>query len=194
MTDGSTSLSLLQQVRAQNPDAWTRLFYLYSPLVYHWCQSWGVRGADADDIRQDVFRAVASGLETFRHDRPGDTFRGWLRVITRRKFLDYCRRQGTQPQAEGGSDANVRLHQVPEPPELAGDDSPDEVRRLHHRGLELVRDQFEDRTWQAFWRTAVEGQAPADVAQDLGMTPAGVRKAKSRVLRALREEFGDLLG
>lgn len=194
MLDGSTSLSLLERVRAQNPDAWTRLYYLYSPLVYHWCQMWGVRGAEADDIRQEVFKAVATGMETFRRDRPGDTFRGWLRVITRRKFLDQCRRQERQPQAEGGSAARGRLLQVAEPAEPETDDPPEEVQSLHHRGLELIRGQFEDRTWQAFWRCAVEGQSPADVAQDLNMTPAGVRKAKSRVLRCLKEEFGELLG
>jgi len=59
--------------------------------------------------------------------------------------------------------------------------------------LELVRGEFEERTWQAFWRAAVQGQAPADIATDLGMSPAAVRKVKSRVLRRLREELGDLI-
>jgi RNA polymerase sigma-70 factor (ECF subfamily) len=40
---------------------------------------------------------------------------------------------------------------------------------------------------------AVEGQAPAEIAADLGMTAAAVRKAKSRVLLRLREEIGDLI-
>ena len=78
-------------------------------------------------------------------------------------------------------------------PDDAGD-SADEMTRLYHRVLELVRGEFEERTWQAFWRAAVEGQTPADIATDLGMSPAAVRKAKSRVLRRLREEIGDLIG
>ena len=41
-------------------------------------------------------------------------------------------------------------------------------------------------------RAHVEGDAPADVAADLGVTPNAVYLAKSRVLRRLREEFASL--
>jgi RNA polymerase sigma-70 factor (ECF subfamily) len=63
------------------------------------------------------------------------------------------------------------------------------VKHLHDRALELVRSQFEDKTWQAFWRCAVDGQSPAEVSQALGMTQVAVRKAKSRVLHRLRDEL-----
>ncbi len=193
MFDQSTSLTLLQRIRQKRQDAWFQLVYLYTPLVDQWCRGWGVPAADADDLRQEVFQAVAAGMESFRRDRPSDTFRGWLRVIAHRKFLDFCRRKQHQPAAAaGGSDAYRLLAEVPEPPEPPGD-SPEEVQLLHHRALELVRSSFEEQTWQAFWRCAVEGQAPGDVAQDMHMTPAAVRKAKSRVLRRLKDELGELL-
>jgi len=35
-----------------------------------------------------VFRAVYVNLDRFRKDRPEDSFRGWLRTITRNKILD----------------------------------------------------------------------------------------------------------
>ena len=84
--------------------------------------------------------------------------------------------------------------EVPEAAEPFEDASPEEVKRLHHRALELIRSQFEEATWQAFWRCAVEDQSPADVGHDMNMTPAAVRKAKSRVLRRLKDELGELLG
>jgi RNA polymerase sigma-70 factor (ECF subfamily) len=59
--------------------------------------------------------------------------------------------------------------------------------------LDLVRAQFEDRTWQAFWKVAVENASPADVAGQLGMTPTSVRQAKSRVLRRLKVELGEVI-
>jgi RNA polymerase sigma-70 factor (ECF subfamily) len=65
---------------------------------------------------------------------------------------------------------------------------------LYHRLLGLLKAGFEDRTWQAFWRVAVDGRPAADVADELGMSAVAVRKAKSRVLHRLREEAGDLLG
>ena len=57
----------------------------------------------------------------------------------------------------------------------------------------MVRGEFEERTWQAFWQTVVEGRSPVDLAADLGVSPAAVRMAKSRVLRRLKEAFGDLI-
>src|SRR5262249_18323553 len=115
MLDSSTSLSLLERLRGQNEEAWSRMVYLYSPLVNHWCRAWQVQEADMEDIRQEVFQAVAANMGTFRRDRPGDTFRGWLRVITHRKFLDHCRRRQSQPIVQGGSSANLQLLQVAEP-------------------------------------------------------------------------------
>jgi RNA polymerase sigma-70 factor (ECF subfamily) len=193
--DQPTSLTLLARLRAHDQGAWHRLLHLYTPLVAHWCKRWGVRGPDADDVSQEVFQAVAAGIEDFRRDRAGDTFRGWLRAITRHKVLDHFRRQQKQPEAQGGTDAQRRLQQVSEPatPPDDADDPEEELTRLYHRALELVRSEFEERTWQAFWRAAVDGQAPADIAADLGVTAAAVRKAKSRVLHRLREEVGELI-
>jgi RNA polymerase sigma-70 factor (ECF subfamily) len=65
------------------------------------------------------------------------------------------------------------------------------VSALLRRGLELIRGEFEPRTWQAFWLTAVEGRSPKDVAHELGMSDGAVRVAKSRVLHRLRTELGD---
>jgi RNA polymerase sigma-70 factor (ECF subfamily) len=187
--DSPTSVSLLQRVRADDPEAWHRLYQLYSPLVAHWCRRAGVRPPDVDDVCQEVFRAVAVGLAGFRRDRPGDTFRGWLWGITRFKILDHFRsRHG---EAEGGSDAHRRLLDYPTP----SDDDEDhaEISSLYHRALELVRAEFEERTWQAFWRVAIDGQTPALVAGELGVSAAAIRQAKSRVLRRLKEEVGDLI-
>jgi RNA polymerase sigma-70 factor (ECF subfamily) len=71
-------------------------------------------------------------------------------------------------------------------------DTGPEERALFHRALQMVRGEFEERTWQAFWQTVIDGRAPKDVAADLGMSPGAVRVAKSRVLHRLREELGDL--
>jgi RNA polymerase sigma-70 factor (ECF subfamily) len=189
--DKSTSLSLLERVRDRDEEAWHNLLRLYAPLVERWCAHCGISGPDADDVRQDVFQAVAAGLEQFRRERSGDTFRGWLRVITRNKLIDHARRHQRQPKAQGGTLAQQALQQVAEPALPA--DSQEDLSGLCHRALELVRSEFEARTWEAFWRAAVEGQPPAVIAADLGVTPAAVRKAKSRVLFRLRQEVGDLI-
>jgi RNA polymerase sigma-70 factor, ECF subfamily len=187
----TTSVTLLERVRGGDQDAWHRLFNLYGPLVLHWCEQWGVKGPDADDVRQDVFRAVAGGVENFKRDKPGDTFRGWLRIVTRSKLINHLQRQEKQPEAQGGTDAQFRFQQIAE--QYLPEDSPREISALYHRALELVRLEFESSTWQAFWRAAVDGQSPAIIASEMGLTSAAVRKAKSRVLNRLREELGELI-
>jgi RNA polymerase sigma-70 factor (ECF subfamily) len=189
--DRATSLTLLERIRDRDQEAWRRLVHIYGPLVAHWCAAKGIRGPDVEDVQQEVFRAVAGSLGNFRRDRAGDTFRGWLRGITRNKIVDLFRRQQSQPVAQGGTDSHRHLEQIPEA-ELP-EDSEEELGGLYRRALELVRSEFEDRTWTAFWRAAVEGHDVAVIAADLGVTPAAVRKAKSRVLHRLRQEIGDVI-
>jgi RNA polymerase sigma-70 factor (ECF subfamily) len=185
----TTSSSLLDRARAQDADAWQRIVALYRPLVLGWCARAGLRGADAEDVAQEVFAAAVAGLGRFRRDRAGDTFRGWLRGVTRNHVLLYFRRRYRQPQGEGGSDAWERLQAVAGP----GPEEEAEVGQLYRRAVEQVRGEFEPRTWQAFWLTVIEQRSTAAVADELGMTPANVRQARSRVLRRLKHEMGELL-
>jgi RNA polymerase sigma-70 factor (ECF subfamily) len=190
----STSLTLLQRARAQDAEAWERMHRLYRPFVLYWCSRKGVKGEDCDDVAQEVFRVASLGLEKFRLDRPGDSFRGWLRGITRNMVLEHFRRTHRGVQAVGGSDALWNLHQVPDAElERDEDDSVEELSQLHRRALEMVRCEFEDRTWQMFYRTTIEGASPKEVADEMGVSSAAVRQAKSRILRRLKEEVGDIL-
>jgi RNA polymerase sigma-70 factor, ECF subfamily len=188
-----TPLSVLARARANDQQAWGRLTALYRPLVLFWCRQAHCPDAEVEDVAQEIFAAVAAGLPAFRHDRPGDSFRGWLYTTTRRRLLDHWRRAGRQPRAAGGTDAQDRLLELPaeEPPgsEAAAADA----RGVYQRGVRLIQAEFEERTWQAFWRVTVDGRSAAEVAAELGMTPGAVYIAKSRVLKRLREEFADLL-
>jgi RNA polymerase sigma-70 factor, ECF subfamily len=191
--DQPTSLTLLDRVRARDSDAWTRLTGLYGPLVRHWCGRLGVRGDEADDVAQDVFAAVAGSLDDFRRGGAHESFRAWLRGVTRHKVIDHLRRRNRHPGAQGGTDARRKLEAVADPEPDLGDDPPEEVTGLYRRALELVRDEFEARTWQMFWRAAVDNHPAEVIAADLGVSSAAVRMAKSRVLRRLKEEVGDLV-
>jgi RNA polymerase sigma-70 factor, ECF subfamily len=183
----ATSSSLLDRVRAGEPAAWDRLLSLYGPLVWHWCRRSGLQEQDGSDVVQDVFGAVAGRVAAFQARAPGG-FRGWLRVITRHKICDLFRRRQHEPSGAGGSDAQRWLGQVAGPDDSA-DASASDVADHHflvRRVVELLRPEFSEHTWQAFWRTAVEGQPAAEAAAALGMSPGAVRVAKCRVLQRLR--------
>lgn len=190
----TTSLTLLARVQAREPAAWDKLVELYAPLVRHWCRRGGLSSEDIADVFQEVFRSVAERIAQFHRDRPGDTFRGWLRTITANKIRDHFRRQRGKKEAEGGTGAQLRLAEVPDP--LLDEDEPSEleiVRQSVRRALEWIRGDFEQRTWEAFWKSQIEERPTEDIATELQMTPAAVRKAKYRVLRRLREEIEGLL-
>lgn len=186
-----TSRSLLNLARERDGAAWERLIELYTPLVYFWCRRTSLPEQDIPDVVQDVFRAVVSGLASFRKQREGDTFRGWLRTITRSKLSDAFRRRGRSVTAPGGSAMQRRAEEV----EAFTDDDPQEQtaeQELFFRGLESIRNQFEPHVWDAFWRVVVEEQSVADVAAALRMRPGTVRVAKCRVLQKLRQQLGDV--
>ncbi len=143
---------------------------------------------------QEVFQAVSGAIERFRHDRPSDSFRGWLWTITKNKVRDHFREQAEQAEARGGTTAHLQIEHIPElPPEEPSDTGARAATNLPRHSLDLVRGQFKDRTWQAFWRVVVAGDKPADVAEDLGMSVAAVYTAKSRVFQRVREELEGLL-
>jgi RNA polymerase sigma-70 factor (ECF subfamily) len=185
---------LLGRVQQQDPEAWRRLDFLYRPIVTQWAQSAGLQPDDAADLAQEVFRAVSSRIIDFKRETTKDTFRGWLWTITRNKLRRYWHDRQKRPTAIGGSEFQMRLGQFP-----IDDDAsvsivePGEVKGLVTRGMERVRAEFEDRTWQAFWRLTVDNQSAAEVAADLAMTTGAVYVAKSRVLRRLREELGNVV-
>jgi RNA polymerase sigma-70 factor (ECF subfamily) len=206
----STSPSLLERVKADEGHAWDRLVGLYAPLVYRWCRRRGLPEQEIADVFQDVFQAVAVHIHGFRRRQAGDTFRGWLRTITQNKVRDHYRKLGREPggAGAGGTEAQIMLSRLPDAvarspaDELSSSSSSGSSSRsseeagdrgLFRRGIELIRGEFEDRTWRAFWLSAVEDRSPAEVALELGMSPGAVRVAKSRVLRRLREELEEIL-
>lgn len=188
-----TSPSLLQRVRGGDADAWRRLTDLYGPLVFYWCRRQGVGEHDSADLTQDVFASVARAVRGFKQRSTG-TFRGWLWTITRNRLRDFFRRRAADAGAAGGTAAWEQLAAVAESLSDDPDDYTDkcQLNALHRRGIELVRCQFEERTWQLFWQTVVEDRPTSEVAAEFDISANAVRQARSRVLRRLRQELGDV--
>jgi RNA polymerase sigma-70 factor (ECF subfamily) len=143
---------LLREIKAQSPIAWKRLVGLYSRLIYRWCRQAGLQPADAADVGQEVFRAVARKISDYRHDRSGDTFRGWLRTITRNKIRDWARQQ---PRVRNGFPWFGRLARQPQPrawdlPDRDDQSSAEDVRMVFLGACEMVRAELEERPWMNY--------------------------------------------
>lgn len=192
-TRKNTSLSLLSRVRSDDQTAWSQLVDLYGPLIAHWCRKYHLSAEDTSDLLQSVFLTVARNIHKFQPnpDAKSGSFRAWLWVITRNRIFDLLRK-GRSDHARGGSTMVLQLNQVAQ----TIDEEPSDANLLHdlvHRALEQIKPHFRHNTWQAFWQTAMENQSTDDVARQLGMQPASVRQARSRVMRQLRKQLGDCL-
>jgi RNA polymerase sigma-70 factor, ECF subfamily len=187
----STSSSLLRRVKAQDAEAWRRLVRLYGPLVFLWCRRSGLDREGAADAVQEVWAAVATHIAEFRRDRPNDSFRGWLWTITRNKVCDRLR--DPEPPPVGGTTVQQAMAQIPDDPPDSAQLVPGEKQIVMRQALELIRPEFEEQTWKAFWRAAVDERPAVEVAAELEITAGAVRQAKYRVLQRLRLEMEGLL-
>lgn len=107
--------------------------------------------------------------------------------MARNLVVNWLNRRQRQVTATGGSDLQSLLDRLPDVsgPETVEFDQ--ELRRaVFQRAAEQVRAEVQPATWQAFWETALVGNAPAAAAQKLGMTVGAVRVAKCRVLARLQ--------
>ena len=194
--EDSTSRSLIARLQQNDAPAWKELVSLYSPLIFYWCRRLGLADQDCNDVTQEVFRSVVGNIASFQKQRDSDTFRGWLRTVTRNKVIDFFRRNEKQTSAAGGSTAYGRMAQMPDADDVFLQQDEEELRQEHAlfmRAIDLIRDDFTDKTWNAFWEVVVNGLSAPEAGKRLGMKSGAVRVAKSRVIKRLRLQLGDEL-
>lgn len=184
-----TRVSLLLQLRdGSNQVAWQEFMRLYGPVVYGFARKRGLQDADAADLMQDVMRSVSSAIGRLEYDRSQGTFRGWLFTITRNKVFNFLSARRLRPQGSGDTTMNRLLNAQPDGNDGAEEWELEYQRRVARLAMDRVKHEFQPSTWDAFWQTAVEGQAVADVARQLGISAGAIYVARSRVLSRLKLE------
>ncbi len=175
--------------------AWREFLAIYEPFIYRLARNKGLQDADARDLSQEVFRAVARAIDRWEADPARGAFRGWLFTIARNLCINFLTRRDRFAAGSGDSRTLDVLAAVPASDASASDTFDAEYRqRLFRWAAEEVKGEFAPNTWRAFWQTAVDDQPAATVAADLGMTTGAVYIARSRVIARLRrriEALGD---
>jgi RNA polymerase sigma-70 factor (ECF subfamily) len=183
-----TRASLLVRLRdPHDGDAWVQFLDVYGPLVYAFARKQGLQDADASDLSQEVLSAVAGAVGRLEYDPCRGAFRNWLFTIVRRKLSAWRAAQARHPRGSGDTDTHRLLEQCPA--SEAGTEAAWEEewqQRLFGWACEQVQRHVTEATWQAFWRTAVEGRPGQQVADELGLSVAAVYLARSRVLARLK--------
>jgi RNA polymerase sigma factor (sigma-70 family) len=165
---------------------------IYEPLIYRLARHSGLQEADADDLTQDVFRAVAGAIDRWDPDPARGSFRAWLFRIARNLIVNLLAARRRQTAGYGTGDTDI-VALLEAQPALEDQDSAlfniEYRRRLFAWAAERIRGSFHEATWQAFWRTGVDGQDVHSVARALGLSPGAVYVARSRVMARLRQEI-----
>ena len=181
---------LLRLANGGDGDAWAKFLDVYERVIFRFVCSRGLQPADAEDVTQRVLEAV---FEKARQWEPGasrGSFGAWLFRVARNLSAKVWNERIHRDVACRGSGDEVRRLQTPE---LSEEDKTifhlEYRRALFRWAADRVRVHVERCTWEAFWRTAVDGLDPDRVANDLGLSLSSVYAAKCRILARIRTEI-----
>jgi RNA polymerase sigma-70 factor (ECF subfamily) len=187
----TTHPSLL--IRLRNPGderAWCEFTEIYGPLIYQLARRRGLQDSDAQDLGQEVFRAVARAIDRYDPDPEKGSFRAWLSRIAGNLIVNLLVAQRRHPRGTGDTNMQRLMEEQPEACEKEAAQFEAEYRsRLLRWAAERVRGSFSEPAWQAFWQSGVEGRPPREVAEALGMSLGTVYQYKSRVVARIRREI-----
>lgn len=189
----TTRVSLVLRIRdAEDSDAWSQFVDIYGPLIYRYGCRKGLQDADAADLTQDVLREVSNSIGRFDYDPSIGRFRNWLFAIARHTLSHLYRNGQRQPLGSGDTRVMASLETISDGEEENDLWEAEYRRHLFQWASAMVRSEFHEHTWQAFWLTAVDGLKPVEVAAALDMSVGSVYVAKNRVTTRLRKKIEDV--
>lgn len=184
-----TPKSLLMRI-SQDGDrtAWPEFVTILVPAMTAWTRKLPVRlqDNDAEELIQNTLVELWRILPGFRYDE-NRSFRRLLQKMLHDRSIDLLRARYRH--------LGVSLDEVNDPGHV---DFPtmehEEVRtKLLHQILEIVRAEFSETTWRAFWEHCIQGRSPREIGEELSISPGTVYVAKQRVLAVLRARFREFL-
>ena len=188
----STRASLIFRIRnPEDVDAWSQFADIYGPLIHRYACRRGLQDADAADLTQEVLSEVSKSIRKNNYDPKRGSFRNWLFGIARHLLCHRLRQNQRRFSVNGNSRVQEFFNELP-----SADRQPDWDSEYRHQlfnwAADQVRGHFGNKTWMAFWRTAIDGAKPKDVARELNMSVGAVYVSKNRVLSRLRRKIATI--
>ena len=184
-----TSITLLQKLRDPNDvAAWHRFIELYLPLLFFWARKLPMKGADPDDLVQDVLLKLVQKLPEFNYDPEGGGFRNWLRTLCHNHWRDHWRKRANR--VHQADEAHLEALEVTD---LGLEQfwNEDYYGLLVAETFRIIESEFDPTTRAAFVEVVMNERPVNEVARELGVTPNAVSMRKFRVLQRLRQELAE---
>jgi RNA polymerase sigma-70 factor (ECF subfamily) len=171
--------------------AWREFLEIYRPVIYRTVLRHGLQESDADDVVQQILMAIVEAVGRWQHSGHAGSFRAWLFTITRNLLINFVSRR--RQQGVGGTSFAEMLEQEPDNDPASHHHFEEEYRAEVFRwAAAQIRNEFQAKTWEAFWRTAVGGEPIADVARSLRLSVGSVYAARSRIMARLKRKVSEV--
>lgn len=190
LANSSTRITLLARLAGSGePDqaAWDEFVRHYGVRIIHWCERWGLQAADVEDVSQQILLKLSRRMRTFEYD-PSQSFRAWLKTITRNALLDFESDRDRAP-TNGTTESLLTIEARTD---LESQLEAEFDRELLEEALRRVKARVAPHTWEAFRLTALDQLDAAEVARRLNMSVGAVYQARSGVVKRLQEERAHL--
>ncbi|MCA9058057.1 MAG: sigma-70 family RNA polymerase sigma factor [Planctomycetaceae bacterium] len=176
---------------AQDHVAWNEFLAIYRPVVTRMAQRRGLQHADADDLAQRVFLAVAKKVGDWKPHGEETRFRNWLGRVARNAILNELTRVPPD-RAAGAGGYDLILDQVPNNDELTSILNLEARREAVVHAALIIESEFSPDTWAMFRQTAIEARSVNEVAKAFGRSAGAVYIARCRVMQRIREHVQNL--
>ena len=167
----------LVRLRARDPELLGALVRELSPQLLAVIRGYARDDDHADDLLQECWIHILERLDTYRPRAP---FAGWAAAVTRNVCKSSLRKEKQRGTEE------VPIDDVADVPSTA----PDPEERVERRRLRTALFEglgaLPDREREAIVLSVLEGRPTREVAEALGVSPAGAREMVRRGLDRMR--------
>lgn len=185
----TTRASLLIRIRdLDDVESWREFHELYSPLLYRYARARGLNHDEAEEIRSSCLETLVTHIREFDYSAGKGGFKAWLRRMVLNRVID-LKRKLTPKQLDS---QEMEQNQAPE---MTPDEIFDEQWKLSHLKycLGIVQTLIPEKTYQAFEMLANDVSV-TDVCDQLEMNSNQVYKAKSKVMKLVRDRMRTVYG
>lgn len=167
--------ALLQRLRAGEDAAFGELFSRHSTAVFRLALGLVNERAEAEDLKAEAFFRVLQAIR--RGSGPVDNVRGYLLIVTRRVAWEWSLRRRDVPVSD-----EELTHRAPSDPDTTGQVT---ERSLIRRAFTSLPERWR----RVLWKMEVEGERPAVVATNFGLSPNATAALARRARQGLRAAY-----
>lgn len=167
--------TLLERLRAGEDAAFGELFTRHSAAVFRLALGLATDRAEADDLTAEAFFRVLQAIR--RGAGPVDNVRGYLLIVVRRVAWEWRTRRRDVPVSD-----EELTHRAPSDPDTSGQFT---ERNLIRRAFTSLPERWR----KVLWKMEVEGERPAAVATNFGLSPNATAALARRARQGLRAAY-----